>query len=153
MNEVFDRLPSQRPHGAASAEGVGAEPQPDVAVVDYSDLVARCMGNLEFAEKILGKFEERLEEDLGLLENEVNQHDAAGIARVAHRLKGASANVSASRLCDVLSRLEQLGRTEQLQQVPACMDELRSEWNRFKARSSSYPRSSVTNDSSMAAEY
>jgi len=135
---MVDRLASQMTDDAAAGR-VGTEAtQPDVAIVNYSDLVARCMGNLAFAEKILGAFEQRLDEDLVLLENEFNQHDAAGIARVAHRLKGASANVSANGLCDIFARLERLGCTEQLRQVPACLDELRSEWSRFKARSPSF---------------
>ena len=112
-----------------------AETHADGALLDHSELVARCMGNVEFAAKILDRFQQQLDDDLALLENECNQHDAAGIARVAHRLKGASANVSARGLRDIFARLEQLGRTEQLRQVPACMDELRSQWSRFKSQS------------------
>ena len=131
---MADRLASQMTDDTATGGGC-SEAMETQAVVDHSELVARCMGNVAFAEKILGKFQQQLADELVLLENECNQRDAAGIARVAHRLKGASANVAAGGLRDIFARLEQLGRTDQLRQVPECMDELRSEWSRFQAQS------------------
>jgi HPt (histidine-containing phosphotransfer) domain-containing protein len=136
----------------ASGRGDREVTHPDVAIIDFSDLVARCTGNLAFAERILAKFEQRLEEDLVLLEKEVDQHDAAAVASVAHRLKGASANVSATRLSDVFARMERLGRTAQLQQVPECMDELRREWSRFKAQSPSFSPTVVADEVTITDE-
>ena len=152
MNGMVERLASEMTDKVFSGSEDWEATRPDVAVIDFSDLVARCMGNLAFAEKILAKFEQRLEEDLVLLEKEVNQHDSTGIASVAHRLKGASANVSAMRLCDLFARMEQLGRTEQLQQVPSCMDELRREWTRFKERNSSSLPAVVADESTITVE-
>jgi len=130
---MADRLVTQTHAPAIARENKDvASTQADIAVVDCQDLVARCMGNLAFAENILARFEERLDVDLAMLETAIDRPDTEGVARVAHRLKGASANVSANGLHDVFSRLEELARTGQLQELPFCMDELRSEWSRFK---------------------
>lgn len=124
----------------------------DVALVDYPDLIARCMGNLAFAEKILGRFEQRFDEDLILLEKELNERDAEGIARVAHKLRGASANVSANGLGDIFARLERLGRTEQFREVSECMDELRSVWPRFKAQTLLFASAGARDEPTVAVD-
>lgn len=98
---------------------------------DADELVARCLGNLDFVQRVLAKFQERLDTDLAELDEAVLAADAERIARVAHRLKGASANVAAHGLRERAAGIEDLARQRCLDDIPTELDELRGEWSRF----------------------
>jgi HPt (histidine-containing phosphotransfer) domain-containing protein len=89
------------------------------------------MGNANIAERILLKFQERFGIDLSELEQGLAEQNAGMITQAAHRIKGASANVSALTLYEIASDIEQLGREEQLAEIPAGVQQLRAEWTRF----------------------
>jgi Amt family ammonium transporter len=96
--------------------------------IDYDELLARCLGNIEFVDRILTKFQRRFGEQLEELEDAVARDDAARVVHVAHRLKGESACVAATRLRDCVSEVEILGRTDRLGDLPPCLEQLREEW-------------------------
>ncbi len=100
-------------------------------VLDVEDLLARCLGNVDFAQRILGKFQERCDEDLEALDKAVTDGDRDSVARLAHRLKGASANASAQGLQKHASEIERAARHESLDEVPASLESLKQEWTRF----------------------
>ncbi len=100
-------------------------------VLDVEDLLARCLGNVEFADRILGKFQERCDEDVSALEKAVFDCDEESVARLAHRLKGASANASALGLQRHASEIERAARHDAFDDVPASMESLKQEWTRF----------------------
>jgi HPt (histidine-containing phosphotransfer) domain-containing protein len=106
-------------------------PDPELAVFDGDQLLQRCMGNLELAERVLAKFKERFGEDWAELERGVDAADTVQIARVAHRLKGASANIGAGGMRQRAAAIEQLGRAGRLSQIPSCMEQLLGEWTRL----------------------
>ncbi len=110
-------------------------------VLDAEDLLARCLGNMEFACKILDKFCERCDEDLTAIEKAVGDHDSESVARIAHRLKGASANASARILQKHASEIERAARSKSLGEVPANMEGLRRERTRFREAVSQFGRS------------
>lgn len=100
-------------------------------VFDSADLVARCLGNIAFAERVLAKFNSRFELDLAELEQAIQTQDGEGIARVAHRLKGAAANVAAGSLRAHAAGIEKAARAGDLPPISAQVDELRSQWRVF----------------------
>lgn len=100
--------------------------------LDFAELVSRCMGSQELAERILSRFEQSFGDDLTQLLEAVDACDRERVASIAHRLKGASANVSAPGLTDITGRLEHLGRSASPDEMGKCMSELQSEWNRFQ---------------------
>jgi HPt (histidine-containing phosphotransfer) domain-containing protein len=102
-------------------------------VLDVDDLLARCLGNVEFAQRILNKFQERCDEDLDALEKAMFDGDSESVARVAHRLKGASANASAPRLQEHASEIEHAARRQSLDDIPVGLEGLKMEWTRFNA--------------------
>ncbi len=106
-------------------------PDQEPPVLDFEELLERCMGNIEFAERVLAKFQQRLGEDLEELEKGLHAEDAPAIARVAHRLKGASANVAARGVLRRAVEIEQLGRARRVSEIPSQVEELRREWARF----------------------
>jgi HPt (histidine-containing phosphotransfer) domain-containing protein len=84
------------------------------------ELLNRCLGNVEFATRILDRFLSCLPMELQNLEQVHKSRDALGVARIAHRMKGAAANISARRLHWLMSILEATSR----QQAVPDMDEL-----------------------------
>lgn len=103
---------------------------PDTAI-HIDELVERCLGNLDFAERILTRFQHHFGEELGLLEQGLAAQDAEGIARVAHRMKGAAANAAAPALRDRAAQIERLGRAGRLSEIPATLAEMRDRWTDF----------------------
>lgn len=101
------------------------------AALDHDQLLARCLGNLEFAERILTKFQQRFGEELKQLERSLNSEDREGIARLAHSLKGASATVAAPALMAEMAGIESLARESRLDEISGRLDRLQEEWARF----------------------
>jgi HPt (histidine-containing phosphotransfer) domain-containing protein len=103
----------------------------ETAILDYEALVDRCLGNIQFAERVLAKFLDRFGEDLKQLEEECRQQNGPEIARLAHRMKGASASVSATELSQLAADLEQLGREAQRAETEPQLDQMKEAWVRF----------------------
>lgn len=66
--------------------------------INVDDLMARCLGDLDFVERILTIFQTRCESDMIELEDAIKCGDPAHVQRLAHRLKGACANAGANDL-------------------------------------------------------
>lgn len=75
--------------------------------INIQQLVGRCMGNLELADRLIWRFCERLSSTVGEIEAAAAEADLAKLHAVAHRLKGEAGNMGA----ESLSRLA--GRTEE----------------------------------------
>lgn len=101
------------------------------AVVDGQELVARCMGNRDLARRVLARFQSRLPEDMAELQEAFLAGDSELVAVVAHRLKGAAANVSARILRDRAAAIEELARRQSLTAIPIRLQELQVEGSRF----------------------
>ena len=100
--------------------------------VDYDELLARCMDNQDLAQRILTRFEQTFGDDLDSFCNAVEAQDADQMAYLAHRIKGASANVSATRLLGVLTELDYLVRSSRPNDLTVLIKQLQNEWTRFK---------------------
>ena len=100
-------------------------------VINVDELLSRCMGNIDIAERVLNKFQDRFDVDLTELERSLDEQDAGMIAHVAHRIKGASANVAAPLLYELAAEIEQLGRAQRISEIPSGVEQLRIEWTRF----------------------
>ncbi|HUT10574.1 MAG TPA: Hpt domain-containing protein [Thermoguttaceae bacterium] len=114
------------------------------AVFDVQELLDRCLGNVEFAERILEKFLLRFDVDLAEMEQAAMGEDPEFIARVAHRLKGASAAAAAHGLQERTAEIEELAVQRCTSDIPERLKDLRSEWSRFAecARLSGLPSDS-----------
>ena len=106
--------------------------KPSVPVpLDYKQLLERCIGKIELAERVLRKYEQRFSEDFSELETAVRAQDAAEVTQIAHRLRGTSANVSAEGLMQLTARLEDMGQANRFDEMDTLLEELRKEWIRF----------------------
>ncbi len=105
--------------------------------LDVEDLLTRCLGNAEFAERVLAKFQERSEQDLIELEEAITTGDTTKVGNLAHRLKGASANVSALGLQMLAAKMEQDIHQDSTEEILADLADLKEEWNRFTSQAPS----------------
>ncbi len=101
------------------------------AVLDLDGLQRRCMGNIELVQRVLSAFQQRLPEELQALDEVLEVGDAKQVARVAHRIKGASANVSAEGLRQVAAEIEEPSHSERVSEIPSRVERLRDEWERY----------------------
>jgi HPt (histidine-containing phosphotransfer) domain-containing protein len=101
------------------------------APLNFQQLLNRCLGNLALAERLLSNFEDRFGDDLSRLQEGLQTNNSQLVARVAHQLKGASANLAAAGLQRITAEIEGLGRADRLEEVDGLLDQLRGEWQRF----------------------
>jgi HPt (histidine-containing phosphotransfer) domain-containing protein len=102
------------------------------APVDMQQLLNRCLGNATLAERALSKFEQRFESDFSKLREGLQSNDSQFVARLAHQLKGAAANLGAAGLQTITAEIEALGRADRLDAAGGLLDQLRREWLRFE---------------------
>ena len=90
--------------------------QQEPAVLELWELLNRCLGKPELAAKVLARFDKQLAEDVQRIDTALAEGQIELAREVAHRLKGAAANVAAHALREQAHALEtaiQLGLTEQ----------------------------------------
>ncbi|MBI3466222.1 MAG: response regulator [Planctomycetes bacterium] len=118
--------------GARSTEGpCCTEPEPTAPPFDLDTLVERCMGDHEFVERILAKFQQRAAADLQEIERSIARGDAKRTARLAHGIKGTAANLSAEPLRTLAAQLETLAEDSDLAGAQLCLRQLQTECQRF----------------------
>jgi HPt (histidine-containing phosphotransfer) domain-containing protein len=103
-------------------------------VLDLPQLLGRCLGNLELAERCLVRFEQKLRADLEDVERAVDSHDYAALTQVAHRVKGSAATVSAISLADAAAALEDFARGRDASDGTAAIAQFQKEVGRFLQR-------------------
>lgn len=112
---------------SAGGDAGGAGPNPVVPVLDYPVFLERCMGKVDLASRLLVRFLECGESDIERIAAAVAAGDAASVIAGAHKLKGASANLSAERLRAEAAALESLGRGNDLGSAADLVERCRTE--------------------------
>jgi HPt (histidine-containing phosphotransfer) domain-containing protein len=112
----------------------------DASPFNFQELLSRCLGNIEFAERLLTKFESRFDVDLEELEKAIDAEDVEAVASIAHRLKGASATAAADGIRQEAAEIEGLARSRHVGEIPTHLSDLRMECSRFSKSLSSFAR-------------
>ncbi|HJT36130.1 MAG TPA: response regulator [Pirellulales bacterium] len=99
--------------------------------LDCQSLIERFLGDWEFVEGILEKFQQQVDVDLEALERSILDRNAEQAALLAHRIKGAAANVSATEVSRIAAELERMGRAAMLDNADERLAALRSESRRL----------------------
>jgi HPt (histidine-containing phosphotransfer) domain-containing protein len=107
-----------------------AEPPP-LEVLNLKDLYNRCMGNVNLVQRVLQKFQQRIPQELAELEKALGLGDTEQIARVAHRVKGSSASVSAKNLTQAAAEIEDFSRAGRVTDISVRIEHLRDEWGKY----------------------
>lgn len=111
--------------------------------LDLEQLVRRCLGRIDLAERLLKSFESRFPEDLSRIEECLHEPDSPDLPRLVHQLKGAAANVSAPALHAIMTRMEDAVRAEQREEAGQCLEEVHQAWDRYlEFKSATQPRPS-----------
>jgi HPt (histidine-containing phosphotransfer) domain-containing protein len=90
-------------------------------VLDREVALTRVGGDAELLREIAVLFLENYEAWLGELREAANRRDAGLIQNTAHGLKGSVANFGAKSAFEAALRLETLGRTQDLEDVPSSL--------------------------------
>ncbi len=104
--------------------------QPDI-VIDHDDLLTRCMGNRQFAARILDAFERQLHADLDELDAAIQAENPAQVAIIAHRVKGASSSVSARQLNKLATTIGEWAKNCEIEQLHSCRPSIREAQQEF----------------------
>jgi HPt (histidine-containing phosphotransfer) domain-containing protein len=100
-------------------------------IIDQKDLLTRCMGNKPFAARILDAFLRQLNADLDELEAAIQNENAAQVAIISHRVKGASSNVSARRLNFLATSIGEMAKNNELDRLHESCLAIRDEQQQF----------------------
>jgi HPt (histidine-containing phosphotransfer) domain-containing protein len=103
----------------------------ETSPIDVQELLDRCMGNFNLAERVLAKLQSRFDEDMVELERALSSKDDRLIASIAHRLKGAASNVAAHELQKCAARIEELANNHLMDPLSGHFDALRKQWSRL----------------------
>ena len=82
------------------------------------------MGNEELARRLLRKFSGQIEEDLARLRQALAVEDAVETAKAAHKIKGASANLTIEAVRALVESLEEQARAGSLQEGSHYLSEI-----------------------------
>jgi HPt (histidine-containing phosphotransfer) domain-containing protein len=100
-------------------------------VLDMPQLLDRCLGSLDLAERCLVRFEQKLRAELECLQDAVDRDDRTELAQLAHRVKGSAATIAAGGLAQAAAALEAYGRGLNSEEPSGLMADFRSEVERF----------------------
>jgi HPt (histidine-containing phosphotransfer) domain-containing protein len=109
---------------APPINSISTAPKP--APIAAEPLLRRCRGKTALAESLLGKFQETVEAQLHQLQDALAQRDTVLGGRLAHSIKGASANLSADAVSKVAGELEHLAKSEEWEAAEHALAELQA---------------------------
>jgi HPt (histidine-containing phosphotransfer) domain-containing protein len=81
--------------------------------IDLESLFNRCRGKAQLVESLLGKFDAAIRSQIEELKTGLAQSDRQAVARLAHTIKGSSANMSAESVSMAAAELEQFCKSDQ----------------------------------------
>ncbi len=103
----------------------------DCLPLDFEELKRRCMGRMEFAERLLQSFEKRFPAELQEIANSLELEDSSRLARLVHQLRGTTANICAPALTQIMQQIEELIETRRVTEIPRWLDLADRQWQRF----------------------
>ncbi len=116
------------------------------APIDTELLIARCMGNAEFAVSLLDEMEKTGANRV----RDIARHAAAGntvaAAEAAHSLKGAAGIIAAEPLRAIAAEIEAAGKSGRLEDIAVAVDQLRQEMERCLAFVPQFRKQAATID-------
>jgi Amt family ammonium transporter len=125
-------VPTGSEPAPASTHPAEAAVSPATGVINYESLLDRCMGDPQLVARIAGKFEAKSRQTWEQLSIEFKAGNAAEIARLAHSMKGAAANLSAIRLAELAAQIEHLGRAGDVATAETAVAQLGEELNKCR---------------------
>ena len=91
---------------------------------NWKVVLDRFSGRLDDIRELLTVFQTLMSQDRQAMASAVGAQDANAVARIAHRIKGASANFSADGMVQIAGMLEDAAKQQQFDQIPSLADQL-----------------------------
>jgi len=101
-------------------------------VFNHEELIGRCMGNEQLVERILNQFGSQSRSDVAELRKALDDDDAERAVMIAHRLKGASANLTAAAVSEQAAQIVSLSKAGDIDAARPCLEKLEEQICRFK---------------------
>lgn len=125
-------LPPAKPGAPAptsmeEAHSTRADNGKGVVPIEASDLLARCRGKRELATRLLKMFAGTVDKQLVELKNALARSEWEVFTRVAHTIKGSSANLAAQPVSVVASELERVGQAMDMGAAVSMLEKLEQE--------------------------
>ncbi|TAO00209.1 MAG: response regulator [Phormidium sp. SL48-SHIP] len=106
-------------------------PKPQIPL-DLERLVRVSRGKVSLQKRLLQAFVDATQTDLENLRAIVDDQDGDRITEIAHRLKGAAANVGATVMSEQSADLEQAAKEQNFEQVESYLQRLLEQWQQIK---------------------
>ena len=128
-------FPSARPsadHGRA-AEPLTSDDDHSLAPLNFDELLHRCLGNRELAQRVLTKFQVLFAHELQAMRQRFEAGDWEEVGRLAHRVRGSAANVAAAELSRLATELEGQARLRLHCEASRTLRALEHQWRQFQS--------------------
>ena len=99
--------------------------------LDFEKALERAMGDKDFLKMLLGGFVRELPDQIESLKVAVAGTDTAALTEQAHKLKGAAANLSAYGVSSAAKSLEEIGRSQNMDEADQILEMLLNESKRL----------------------
>jgi HPt (histidine-containing phosphotransfer) domain-containing protein len=109
-------------------------------LLDHEKLLEACDEEAPFALRCLHVFVRETQADMDGIAAAFDKNDLFQVARLAHRIKGASASITAEFLREDAARLEILGYQQETAKACKCFEHMKSEFEHFKKFVATLPR-------------
>lgn len=96
-----------------------------------NELLARCAGQRDLVRRVLSMYVGQMDADIPELLNKIQNGESDEVAQLAHRMKGASANVVAEELRVIAADVEKCARESRLDHAQDCVNQLEVKWNDY----------------------
>ena len=101
--------------------------------IDLNEFLERVQGDKELLLELLDIFVDDFQSKRKLLQSAVSKNDYEQIRGIAHALKGASGNISAKGLRELLLHCEKMGNNQDLGGMEDLLKQLDKEFERVAA--------------------
>lgn len=131
-NELFEVIYKLTEDSAPAREATErAAAEIGQSVIDTEALIENSLGDMEVLREVVGLFLEYYPQSLSALRQAISTSDTQSVNEAAHKLKGALGGIQAGAAWHVASRLERMGREEDMTEAGAAMEELEQEIKRL----------------------
>jgi HPt (histidine-containing phosphotransfer) domain-containing protein len=102
------------------------------AVFDYDSAVQAFMGKKDVVDRVVSRFVEHTEKQLGELEHLLDEGELSQAQTIAHGIKGGAWNLSAERLGDAAFEVEKATREQRAEDARHDLEGLNEQFAVFK---------------------
>ena len=131
-NELFEVIYTLTEDSAPAREATErAAAEIGQSVIDTEALIENSLGDMEVLREVVGLFLEDYPQSLSALRQAISTSDSKSVNEAAHKLKGSLGGIQAGAAWHVASRLERMGREEDMTEAGAAMEKLEQEIKRL----------------------